>query len=159
MAQAHDFTEHLDVARSRTIQGAIREGATVRSGAQLTVQGAFVGPIIVESDAILMVQGSFNGDIQQNDGTLILFGQASLDLGQPTGRLAVGVDSLITTDRGAFRLSPDGELIELHGSQPAGSFNVRTDRVCVYDENEQRFRSLKGNDQTSVDGLGDGPSL
>ena len=148
MAQAHDFAEHIDIASSRTIQGAVRKGATIRSGAQLTVQGAFVGPVIIESDAVLMVQGSFNGEIQQNDGTLILYGQVSLDLDQPTGRLAVGIDSLVTIDRGAFRLSPEGELIELRGNQPAGSFNIQTDHVCVYDENERRFRAPHESDGT-----------
>lgn len=143
MAQALDLREHIDITFSRTIRGAVREGATIRSGSQLTVQGSFVGPIIIEPDAVLMVQGSFNGSIQRNDGTLILYGQVTLDLGQPTGRLAVGIDSLITTHRGVFRLSTDGELIAVHGSQGAGSFNIHVGQVCTYAEDEESFRAPK----------------
>ena len=142
MAGQHDFVDHLDVRSSRTIQGTLRAGATVRSGVQLTVQGAFVGQAVVEADAILMVQGSFNGDIQQNDGTVILYGQVSLDLTRAVGQLAVGTDSLISTDSGHFRLAGDGELIEVHGGGPAQRLTVQTDRVCVYDQSEGRFRPL-----------------
>ncbi|GAA3739563.1 hypothetical protein GCM10022239_14010 [Leifsonia bigeumensis] len=148
VAEAHDFPEHLVVTSDRMIQGAVRAGATVRSGGQLTVLGAFLGPAIVEADAILMVQGSFNGEIERNDGALLLYGQVGFEPRAGVGRVAVGVDSLITTSRGAFRLAPDGDLIEVHGDQPAGSFNVQTDKVCVYVEEEGRFRA--GRDRNSI---------
>ena len=56
----------------------------------------------------------------------------------------MGVDSVVNTDFADFRLLPDGELIGLHGTQPAGSFTIRTDRVCGFDDDGGRFRALPG---------------
>lgn len=145
MNEGSDIGEHLDVAASTKIQGRIRNGATIRSGAQLTVYGSFEGPALVEADAILMVQGAYNGHLTYNDGTVILYGQVGLDTSAITGQLAVGIDSLITMADGAYRLAPDGQLIPVHGNQPAGSFNVRTDRLCFFDIRDGRFRPLSEN--------------
>lgn len=116
------FRSSLDVPASRRVHGRIREGATVRSRAQLTVLGSFEGPVTIEPDAVLTVQGAYNGRIDSNKGTLILYGQVGLDISAIVGQLAVGIDSLVTTDDGAYRLAADGQLIPVTGNQPAGSF-------------------------------------
>lgn len=142
--EASDIQEHLIVETSRTVIGALHDGATVRKGAQLTVNGAVVGPIHVESDSIFMVQGSFNGSIEANEGTLILCGQVDLDLDAIFGNVAVAIDSLVTTPHGHFRLLPNGDLEALTESRyPAGSFNVRADQVCYFDPKTRRFQPLR----------------
>lgn len=142
--EASDIQEHLIVETSRTVIGALRDGATVRNGAQLTVNGAVVGPIRVEADSIFMVQGSFNGWIEANEGTLILCGQVDLDLDAIVGNVAVAIDSLLTTPQGPFRLLPNGELEALTESRyPVGSFNVRVDHVCYFDPRVRRFQPLR----------------
>jgi hypothetical protein len=140
---AQDIHEHLIVDTSRTITGTLRAGATIRSRSQLTVLGLVTGAVHVEEDSILMVQGSFDGSIVNNEGTIILYGQATLDLDSIAGKVAVGIDSLLITPQGDFRLLHDGALEELTESRyPAGSFNVHTNQLCYFDTKLNRFQAL-----------------
>lgn len=138
-----DIHEHLVVETSRTVTGALRNGTTVRNGAQLTVYGAVSGSIHVEIDSILMAQGSFTGSIETSDGTILLYGQVDIELDEIVGNVAIGIGSLLTTRHGSFRLLPDGELEELTASHHSdGSFQVHTDRVCYFDAKTATFQPL-----------------
>jgi hypothetical protein len=135
--------EHLVVTDELTVQGAVTAGATVHSGGCLVVQGAFTGPLTVEEDASAHVQGSFNGEIDRNDGLVLLYGQVGLAFRPGIGRVAVGIDSLLTYD-GPQRLLPDGTVEDLPpGNYGPNSFNVDTSRMCVYVEDQERFHPVK----------------
>jgi hypothetical protein len=133
----HD--EHLVVSDALTIQGSVLAGATVRSGGRLLVKGAFTGQLTVEEGASAHVEGSFNVDIASNEGLVFLYGQVDLDWRPGVGRVLVGIDSVLTHD-GAHVLRPDGTVERLESrTYGPGSFNVETDKVCVYVEDEGRF--------------------
>lgn len=142
---ASDIQSHLIVETSRTITGALHDGATIRNGAQLTVLGAATGEFHVATASVLMVQGNFDGTITGNDGTVLLYGRVGLDPDDIIGNVAVGVDSLVATRHGDFRLLPDGELEELTASvYPVGSFKIQTNDVCCFDVEARSFRPLGG---------------
>jgi hypothetical protein len=103
------------------------------------VQGAFTGSLVVEEDATAQVQGTFSGDIDENAGLVMLYGQVGLDFRPGVGRVAVGIESVLTHD-GAHVLRADGAVEQLaSGTYGAGSFTVNTQKVCVYVEDEDRF--------------------
>ncbi len=112
------FDKPLDVTRSRTIQGALTAGGTVRTGATLTVQGAVDGEITVEPDAILSIQGVFGGRLQ-NQGTVLLAGVVTADVETLNGRVAVAAESLISVAGRIAILNNDGSMTAVEGDVPA----------------------------------------
>jgi hypothetical protein len=109
-----NFQEHLEVTYSRTIQGALSAGATIRSGATLVVQGAAAGHFEVEAEATLMVQGILSGTFD-NQGTVIVQGIMT-DRLPDSGHVAVAAGTILTS-YGPAILRPDGGLEALPSAQ------------------------------------------
>jgi hypothetical protein len=138
-AEQGRFDETFDVVRDRTIQGAVTDGATVRSGCTLAIQGAAAGHFTIESDAILMVQGTLSGTCD-NYGTVLVAGVITSEL-PSTGRVAVAAGTLLTQDgtlilrpTGALEAVSDGENVQIDASSTG---------YLAFDREEGVFRPLR----------------
>jgi hypothetical protein len=127
--RALDTSEPLEVARgTEGVQGALRGGATVRSGATLVVQGVVGGPVVVESDALLIVQGAFSADAVHNEGSISLSGAVTT---LPPGRVFVDVGTVIVTPGLSGRLLEDGTLAPLTEGQGGAVHVEATGAYCA----------------------------
>lgn len=139
-----DHAEHQTYGPGRhTVVGALRDGATVRTGGVLTVQGSVDGSLIVEDDAAAIIHGAFFGVIERNGGLVMLNGCVDTPFGPRVGRVTVGVDSVIDGPHGPGVLRADGAVDPIHDDEPIpASRNVNTDVVCFYDAADDRFVPL-----------------
>lgn len=132
------FDAPLDVTRDRTIQGAVTEGATVRSGVTLAIQGAAAGHFVIEAEAILTVQGTLSGTFD-NDGTVLVAGVVTDDL-PTTGRVAVAAGTLLTGNR-TLILRRSGSLEEAVDSEDI-QVDASASGYLVYDPSDGQFHPL-----------------
>ena len=109
-----DHSEHLEITGVRGIQGSVTGGATVRSGGELQVQGQFSGALVIEADAKCAVEGTFQASSCDNKGLLLVAGVVASELPK-TGKVLVGVGTLLSTGRTPGVLGADGSVTLVRG--------------------------------------------
>lgn len=113
VAEMHQGTvpEHMDVRGQYTLQGALQNGATVKSGGELVVQGTVSGTIRVESDGTASLQGAVAADIDNQGGVVMVAGVFTGRVLANDGPTAFAVGTLVESRSGkAMQLKSDGSL-------------------------------------------------
>lgn len=124
------FTDHLTITHSTTIQGQVQDGITIEGGVRVEIDGQVVGPIVLREGSRLTISGQALGPLQIDVGAELTL------VGVYAGTLPQSFDGALLASQGAIinqKALLDGRFEELQYGVQVGVDTARLFRLTRSD--------------------------